>query len=200
MQWDNSIQSVTKEYDGRFYGRKSSSFTPYASLPKISEARLELAVGGAGVPREWLRDMGWSIEDPIRVARDTLAYQSYIQQSLGEFSIAKQAYVDNNCGWFSERSACYLASGRPVLVQETGFSEWLDTGMGVVTFSSIDEAVAGTVDIINHYEVQCRYARKLAEEYFDSRQVLTELIERALQVSSASNGDVVESKMHSGRN
>src|SRR5207248_4206 len=106
--------------------------------------------------------------------------QEYVRRSKAEFGVAKHGYVAGGTGWFSERSACYLASGRPVLVQDTGFTDWLDAGAGVVPFRTPGEALAGVEEIGRNYGRQCRAARAVAEGYFDARRVLSDLIERAL--------------------
>ena len=106
--------------------------------------------------------------DPQIPTRDAWSYQRYIQKSKAEFGIAKHGYVITRSGWFSERSANYLASGRPVLVQDTGFSSWLETGLGVVAFTTPDEALAGIEDISARYDVHCGAARDIAVAYFDS--------------------------------
>jgi glycosyltransferase involved in cell wall biosynthesis len=111
------------------------------------------------------------------VTRDPWTYQRYLRSSKGEFSVAKQGYVQARSGWFSERSAAYLASGRPVLSQETGFSDWMETGDGVVGFTSPNEAAEGVEEILRRYPEHCRAARAVAEEYFNSKKVLTRLIE-----------------------
>lgn len=178
MLW-NSYAPV--EHAGKCYGMKSDSFNPYMDLPGRTQARLELVVGGPGVPRPTLREHGWTIRDSHEISLDLWSYQDYIQNSKAEFSVAKHGYVTSKSGWFSERSASYLASGRPVLVQETGFSEWLPTGSGVVAFKNPEEALAGVEEINRHYESHCRAARAVAEEYFDSRKVLTHLVERAMK-------------------
>ena len=177
MQWDKTIQSVPLQYEGRHYGKKADSFGPYMDLPKQCAAQFELALGGKVAPREELRRKGWAIRNPLEVTRDAWTYQQYIQQSKGEFSIAKEAYVASNCGWFSERSAAYLASGRPVLTQDTGFSNWLPTGTGILAFNNCEEALDGIQEVSSRYEVHCKKAREVAQEYFDARKVLSRLIE-----------------------
>jgi hypothetical protein len=176
MQWDSY---ACRQYAGRTYGMKSVSFPPFLRLPKRTCATLELALGGATAPREDLRRAGWSIVDPTVVARDICTYQEYISASKAEFSIAKHGYVSSRSGWFSERSAAYLASGRPVVTQETGFSHWLEVGMGVLAFQTPEEALNGIEEVCNRYEVQSRAARQLAEEYFDAKKVLPKLLHAA---------------------
>jgi hypothetical protein len=114
------------------------------------------------------------------VTKDPWTYQAYLRSSRGEFSVAKHGFVVTSCGWFSERSAASLASGRPVVIQDTGFSRWLDTGTGVVAFRSFEEARDGLADVLARYHVHRRAARERAVEYFDARKVLTRLIEDAV--------------------
>jgi hypothetical protein len=180
MQWDSY---PAQRFRGRRYGMKSLSFGPYKDLPAAAGPVFELALGSASAPRTSLRKRGWAIRDPHEVTRDPWAYQDYIRSSKAEFGVAKQGYVVSRCGWFSERSACYLASGRPVLVQNTGFTDWLPTGAGVLAFSDPDEAAAGVAEIAGHYRRHCRAARQIAAEYFDARKVLDELIERAMTIN-----------------
>jgi hypothetical protein len=177
MQWDSY---PARDYGGQRYGMKADSFGPYLELPTRAGVTFELALGSARAPRKMLRDCGWSLRDPLEVTRDPWSYQEYIRGSKAEFAVAKHGYVVSRCGWFSERSACYLASGRPVLVQDTGFTDWLPAGSGVLSFCSADEAQAGVEEISRHYEFHSRAARAVAEEHFDAANVLTSLIERAL--------------------
>ncbi len=167
------------EYENVQYGLKAISFEPYLDLPTQAKCRFELATGGPTVPTAKLRELGWHLYDAELPSRDPWAYQRYIQRSAAEFGIAKHGYVVSRSGWFSERSCSYLASARPVLVQDTGFTEWLEAGTGVVAFSSPDEAIAGAEDIQARYRSHAAAARALAEEYFDSRTVLTSVLDRA---------------------
>jgi len=190
MQWDSY---PTREFNGRRYGMKSSSFEPYVDLPKRAGSMLELAVGSPSAPRDLLRSKGWEVRDPLEVTRDPWLYQDYIRQSKAEFSVAKQGYVVSQSGWFSERSACYLASGRPVLIQETGFSRWMETGAGVISFCTLEEAFAGIEEINSRYGFHCRASRQAAEEYFDSNRVLSHLIEAAMSPVSIPVEDLASS-------
>jgi hypothetical protein len=104
------------------------------------------------------------------------SYRAYLQASKGEFSVAKQGYVVAESGWFSERSACYLASGRPVVVQDTGFSAWLPTGSGLLAFRTPEEAVAGIEQIEANLPQHCQAARDLAEACFSAPRVLADLL------------------------
>jgi hypothetical protein len=173
MQWDSY---PAREYNGCRYGMKSDSFWPYIDLPESAGPVFELAVGSASAPRALLRSKGWEIRNPLEPTRDPWMYQRYVQQSKAEFSVAKHGYVISRSGWFSERSAAYLASGRPVLLQDTGFSDWLPTGAGVIPFSTPQEALAGVQEISRRYAFHCQAARAIAEEYFDARQVLSHLL------------------------
>jgi hypothetical protein len=177
MQWDSY---PAQEYNGRRYGMKSESFGPYMNLPKQVGPVFELAIGSSSAPYELIESKGWGLRDPIEVSKDPWTYQDYIQGSKAEFSIAKHGYVVSHSGWFSDRSAAYLASGRPVILQETGFSDWLNTGAGVISFNTPDQAIVAIEEINRCYKFHCEKALEIAREYFDSRKVLTDLIERVM--------------------
>jgi hypothetical protein len=178
MQW----QSYTPvEFDGIRYGTKSMSFEPYMDLPRRTSAQFEMAVGGADAPRDRLRANGWAVEDPIAVATTPWDYQEYISGSRAEFTVANQGYVISNSGWFSDRSAAYLASGRPVVTQDTGFPEWLPVGAGLFPFQTSGAAVEAVAKIERDYIRHSKAARRLAEEYFNSADVLSRLTERAVE-------------------
>ena len=113
-----------------------------------------MALGSGNAPRSRLRNKGWIVRDPFEPTRDPWTYQDYIRKSKGEFTVAKHGYAVSNCGWFSERSAVYLASGRPVMTQETGFSDWLATGAGLFSFRNLDEVMSGLEDINGRYEMR----------------------------------------------
>ena len=174
MNWESYPRL---ELDGRSLGLKADSFQPYLDLPaELGEVELELALGGPA-PREQLAARGWHLRDPRPVTRDVPAYERYLSGSKAEFSVAKHGYVTTGSGWFSERSTAYLASGRPVVVQDTGFSDWLPVGEGLLAFASPDEAVAAIRDVERRYELHCRAARGVVSEHFDSDRVLGELVE-----------------------
>jgi hypothetical protein len=119
---------------------------------------------------------GWSLRDPRDIARDPWAYRDFVRSSGAEFMVAKQMYVETRSGWFSDRSACYLASGRPVLMQDTGLESRYPVGKGLITFRTREEAIRGVEEIRADYEGHARAARRLAEEMFDSDIVLSELL------------------------
>jgi hypothetical protein len=177
MQWDSY---PAREYGGRRYGMKSESFGPYLDLPERCGRVLELAVGSASAPRAMLAGRGWLLRDPLQVTRDPWTYQDYVRGSKAEFGIAKHGYVASRSGWFSERSACYLASGRPVLVQDAGFTDWLSAAGGVIAFRTPEEAAEGLAEIDRRLAFHAREARAVAAEYFDAAKVLPSLLERAM--------------------
>ena len=176
MLWD-SYRGV--EQNGTRYGMKSDSFGPYEDLPTRCGERFEVAVGCRGSIRRHLASRGWVVIDPRLPTRDPWAYQDYIRRSKAEFSVAKHGYVVSQSGWFSERSAAYLASGRPAVVQETGFSRWLQANEGVLAFSTADEALLQLKALNASYGRHCLAAREIAGDYFGSAQVLTSLLESA---------------------
>lgn len=186
MQWESYPALL---YNGCRYGMKSDAFAPYMDLPAKAGSIFELALGSASAPRALLHDKGWVVCDPLQLTRDLWTYQRYLQQSKAEFSVAKHGYVVSRSGWFSERSAAYLASGRPVLIQETGFSDWLPAGAGVLAFKTPEEVCAGIEEINRRYEFHCQAARAIAAEYFDARHVLPHLLERAMNAASTSVTD-----------
>lgn len=167
------------EYQGKTYGLRVHEFRKFASLPRLSERPFQLAldIHPAEVKdMALLADNGWSLLDPKVVAGDPWAYQAYVQGSKAEFMVAKNMYVQSNSGWFSDRSICYLASGRPVLAQDTGLRRLYPTGEGLLTFSTVDEALAGVEELSSDYARHAHAARLIAEEYFDSDKVLSRLL------------------------
>jgi hypothetical protein len=182
MQWDSY---PPLEHGGVRYGMKSASFPEYAELPGRVGRVLELAATGPRVPRDDLRAKGWGVVDPAALSRTPWTYQEYIRRSKAEFSLAKHGYVMGRSGWFSERSANYLAGGRPVAAQDTGFTTWLPSGSGVVAFGTLDEAAGAVQAIASDYRRHCRAAQEIAAEFFDARTVLPRLLELALAADAA---------------
>ena len=190
-------------YRGQTYGQKDYEFRRFAGLPsRFPHGRLEVAMSGlqhvrwqtpdddprpaeAGAsepadPLAALTQRGWGVADPVKTCGTIDAYRSYIESSKGEWSVAKNGYVRGRSGWFSCRSACYLAAGRPVVVQDTGFDGALPAGEGILRFSTLDEAAAGLEEVEAHYDRHARAARAIAEEYFDANKVMPRLVEAAL--------------------
>jgi len=176
MQWE-SYPGI--DYNNRHYGMKSESFQDYLDLPAAAGLIFQLAVGGEKASTI-LSAKGWSVLNPLEITRDPDTYENFLRESKAEFGIAKHGYVVSRSGWFSERSAAYLASGRPVTVQETGFSDWLAVGDGVLSFRSREEALTAIDKINSHYRRHCEAAREIAEEFFDARKLLPPLLEKAL--------------------
>ncbi len=168
-------------YDGRIYGNKARQFEPFFGLPRDCNEAMEIAVDVPADVRGRLIAGGWTIRDPLEVTLSPHTYQAYLRSSKAEFSVAKHAYVVTNCGWFSDRSAGYLASGRPVVIEDTGFSHWLDTGCGVLPFRSRDDALASIDEANAHYGQHAAAAREICETYFDSAKVLTRLIDETFE-------------------
>jgi len=175
MQWQ-SIQEVL--YEGVTYGNKDKEFFKFQHLPKLTAQPFRIALTGA-LPEELSPD-GWEVDIGWQASQTPSSYQQFIQQSRGEFAVAKQGYVAMRGGWFSDRSTCYLASGRPVLVQDTGQRDWLPTGEGILTFRDIPEALKGIEDINADYQRHCQAARRLAEQIFSAERVLPLLLESAM--------------------
>jgi glycosyltransferase involved in cell wall biosynthesis len=135
--------------------------------------------GSAPFPGRQIRDAGWEILDPLVEAGNASDYRTFIQRSSGEFSVAKEAYVKGRTGWFSGRSASYLASGRPVIAQNTGWSDVIPEGRGLFAFSDEESAVAALEAVVADHRAHAGAAREIALEFFDSTKVLGSLIERA---------------------
>jgi hypothetical protein len=146
-------------------------------LPERTSVPLELAVAGKCVPTQRLVEAGWHIRHAYEVTVSVDSYREYIRASKGEFSVCKHACVALNTGWFSERSGAYLASGRPVVMQETGFSQHLPCGQGLFAVRTVEEAAAAINEINSDYEPHAQWARDIAVEYLDARKVLGKLLD-----------------------
>jgi hypothetical protein len=204
MSWTSYEPLV---FRGKVYAQKDREFRRFVDLPtRIAPATIELAVNHID-HAEWqttdvpqapngssdddgpkmsiakaLRLHKWSIVDPVTHCGSLEDYRRYIQSSKGEWTVAKNGYVQGRPGWFSERSACYLAAGRPVIVQETGFDAVLPVGEGIVPFSTVEEAAAAIAEVERDYARHSHAAREIAAEYFDADRVLTRLLDEALAV------------------
>lgn len=176
--WRGAFGPVS--FGGRTYGLKVHEFRKVLPLPqRVGEITLELALDihpGDAKDLAALRDHGWHVTNPMDVAADPDAFRRYVQESAAEFSVAQGIYVDTRNGWFSDRSVRYLASGKPVLVQDTGFGRHYPVGEGIVPFRTLEEAVEGAGRIVRDYDRHSRAARAIAEEYFDSDKVLRTLL------------------------
>lgn len=164
------------EYRGVTYGQKNLEMLKFLDLPRRTGKVFEIALGGVGAPAPQLQDAGWVVTEALAATGSVDAYLNYIGNSRGEFSVAKDGYVKTRCGWFSDRTVAYLASGKPVIVQDTGFREVLPCGEGLFAFQTADDVVAAMEEIGRDYGRHCRAARRIAEEYFDSHKVLTAML------------------------
>jgi hypothetical protein len=169
------------QHGGRTYGQKPRSFEPLVDLPRHVGAPLEVALSAPPDVCERLARAGWRLADPLAVTRTPARYQEYVRGSRAEFSVAKHGYVATASGWFSDRSTAYLASGRPVVMEDTGFSDVLPCGRGLLSFRDRAEAVAAIGALSRDYAAHCRTAREIAEAYFDARHVLGRLLDAAME-------------------
>lgn len=178
MQWDSYSE---RRYRGRHYGMKSASFKPFMNLPeRLNQShgvQLELALGSHSAPRDRFQEHGWHLQDPLEITRSIDSYRTYIQGSIGEIGIAKHGYVISNSGWFSERSANYLACGRPVVVQDTGFGTWLKADEGVLAFTTPEQAADALISVREELPLHSEAARAIAVDYFDSARVLNTMLD-----------------------
>ncbi len=162
------------------YHGKSVEMEKLINLPKRLSVPVELAMSGRA-PKQRLLDHGWTFEDPTVKSRDPWVYRDYLADSLGEWSVAKNAYVASRSGWFSCRSACYLALGVPVVVQDTGFASDIPKDRGVIAFHDEDSAAAAVQSLLNDPQGHAQAAVRIAQECFDSGKVLSRLIEAAIR-------------------
>jgi len=168
------------EYEGHRFGLRAHELRKLVELPREVEVELELALeidAGDAADRLALHEHGWQLVDPAAVAADLDSYRRYIQGSQAELMVAKGMYVAARSGWFSERSIAYLASGKPVLAQETGWSERYPAGEGLLAFGDLDGARTGVEAICAAPERHAQAAREIAAEHFDARKVLGRLLE-----------------------
>jgi Phosphotransferase enzyme family len=169
----------TIEHGGIRYGLRAHSLRQFVELPRLTGERIALALRihpDETRDLEALREYGWELIDPDRAAGTPARYGDFVRGSRAELGIAKEGYAVSRSGWFSDRSACYLASGRPVVAQDTGFGERLPSGAGLLAFTTVEEAAAAIAELRRDYGRHARAARAIAEEYLDSDVVLTRLL------------------------
>jgi hypothetical protein len=169
------------QLNGKTLGLKLHEFRKFLELPEKTGMSLEMALNIHPTEKKDLQALGqhgWKLADPKVVAGNPACFRRYIQGSAAEFSAAQEIYVATASGWFSDRTAAYLASGKPALVQDTGLSRALPTGAGLVTFGSATEAAAAARRIMEDYPRHCRAARALGQEFLDSDQVLGRFLEQ----------------------
>ena len=167
------------QLNGVSYGHKDRELMHFADLPARTNAAVVAAIGGGDPPRDRLRARGWELVDALEASRTTDAYAAFIARSSAELGIAKHAYVASRCGWFSDRSACYLAAGRPVLHQATGWEEWLPSGEGVLPFTDVDDAADAVAALAREYDRHATAARRFAAEHLEAARVLDGMLAEA---------------------
>jgi hypothetical protein len=175
-QTDRDIEFESQTYRWS----KHHEFLKFVDLPQRTDQSIELATGLANLnpeERNLLESKGWRLRDAHPFTTDPWRYRDYVRSSRGEFTVAKDLHIRLRSGWFSERSACYLAAGRPVVTQDTGFGKVLPTGEGLFAFNTIDEILAAFEAINSDYERHSRAARAIAEEYFRAETVLEKVID-----------------------
>jgi len=165
------------DFRGRRYGHKDVEFEKFLSLPRLTRQRLEVAVSGKNVPRRRLLDAGWGIRDAHAVTTSVASFSSYVSASRGEFSVCKSGFVATRSGWFSDRSAAYLASGRPVVLQDTGFSDHLPCGEGLFAVENVEHAAAALEEIEADPTRHSRRASEIAGEFLDAEKVLAAFLD-----------------------
>ncbi len=178
-RWDEQRRDL--HFRGEVFSwRKRVEWMKFLDLPARTGEAFTPAMDVDKVPADatLLQDHGWHAVDPIAVSRDALAYRDFIRRSKGEFTVAKDLNVRLRTGWFSDRGACYLAAGRPVITQDTGFESVLPAGRGLFAVRGMDDAVAAFASIAADYSAHAQAARGIAEAHFDARRVLADLLRR----------------------
>jgi hypothetical protein len=176
--WNNKGKNITYQGD-TYYWTKDREFEKVLDLPSRCQVPFELATGVSEEVKQLLHKHGWRQVDSIGISQDIDRYRTYIQRARGEFTVARDQYFRPRTGWFSDRSVCYLAAGRPVITQDTGFSKFLPTGRGLFGFTTIEDIVAAIDAIESDYEGNCRAAREIAAEYFAAEKVISSLMQKA---------------------
>ena len=174
-KWTHTGKDVTWRGE-TWHWSKDYEFRDFIDVGNRAALPLELAVSSITDDELLrLRGHGWRTI-PSSTAKDPPAYRSYIQRSLGEFTVAKEQYVRPRSGWFSDRSVCYLAAGRPVVTQATGFEKYLPTGNGLLAFTNVDEALSAIQSVARDYSSHARAARQIAGEHFAAERVLGDVM------------------------
>jgi hypothetical protein len=158
-------------YNGVTYGQKDMEFHKFISLPLEVNSPLEVAVSGKA-PVELLTKNRWSIKNGHEVTLSFDSFRNYISASRGEFSVCKNVFIRNATGWFSDKSGAYLASGRPVVLQDTGFSKHLPVGEGLFAVNTLREAKEALNEIDTNYDRHSKAARQIANEFLEAKKVM----------------------------
>ena len=177
--WHNKGKDIDWQGE-RWYWTKDREFEKFLAVPgQRPSLQFELAATVNAEVRERLLQHGWRQRDSLEISRDADGYRHYIQGARAEFTVARDQYVRPRTGWFSDRTACYLAAGRPVITQETGFSRNLPSGQGLFGFQTMEEVLRAIDCIESDYAGHCRAAREVAAEHFDATKVVGSLLQRA---------------------
>jgi hypothetical protein len=160
------------QYNGATYGQKDVEFEKFIDLPQKVRVNMEVAVSGKNVPEKKLLGSGWKIENARRVTISYDDFFNYIYHCRGEFSVCKNIFVATRNAWFSDKSSAFLAAGRPVVVQDTGFSRYLPVGEGLFAVNNVDEAAAAIEKIESNYERHAKRAREIAVEFLEAKNVM----------------------------
>ena len=163
-----------------YFWSKHLNFLRVIDLPSRTRQPLEMAIEmDDPAARDLLTRNGWILTDAFQVSRDLTTYQRHIQRSRGEFTVAKDLVARTRSGWFSDRSVCYLAAGKPVVTQDTGFGKYIPAGVGLLAFETVEEAAAALDEVNRDYERHCREAGRIAQEYFAADRILSQLCREA---------------------
>lgn len=168
-------------YENEMWGQKNKEFRKFHHLPERTGEKFEIIINrpkdqATAEAMDHLKSLGWDILSPDHLISDKEHYRCFVQQSLGEFSITKETYIKSNSGWFSGRSAVYLASGRPVVTQDTTWSRYIPSGTGLIAIHDLDDAVEAVKDIRTNYDRHAKAAKEIATEYFDSSKILGDIL------------------------
>lgn len=178
-KWEHDRKRSATVNGETFASSKGVEYERLIDLPSQTDAKLEMRMAGLlGREAETWKRHGWHLGDALAATVDCPSYETYIAATRGEFTVAKQIYAGLPSGWFSDRSACFLAAGRPVVTQASGFDQWLPTGEGLFSFNTKDEAAAALAAVLKSPQKHGNAARSIAERHFDSKKVLGELLER----------------------
>jgi hypothetical protein len=169
-------------FENESWGQKNKEFKKFYDLPVLSGEKFEIIINRpkdekTAQSMKYLRECGWDILDADSLISDKENYRSFVQSSLAEFSITKETYIKSNSGWFSGRSAVYLASGRPVVTQDTTWSRYIPSGNGLIAINDLDSASDAVKEIKANYKHHAKAAREIANEYFDSTKILGNILE-----------------------
>ncbi|HKO79475.1 MAG TPA: hypothetical protein VJU78_03730 [Chitinophagaceae bacterium] len=169
MNWQ-SHKPIT--YNGNQYGQKDIEFEKFIQLPTLVNSPMEVAVSGKNIPATLLANFKWNVVNGTATTKSYESFCNYVEKSKAEFSVCKNVFVALNTGWFSDKSAVFLACGRPVVLEDTGFSEHLPCGLGLIAVKNVDEASTAITEIENNWDKHSKAAREIAMECLNTRVIL----------------------------